>query len=160
MPQTKEAEMEGWTLFLATLLSVPFVLPTINVHLGCERPFPGFWNGGRKVIVDMIPRFGIALIVFGIFSIMAVGSAHAWPRVGKVGHFSHGPALNRGPVAEQGAKIDVPDNSKNVEGSSEQYSWEPVETGNLPEGAQSRSYGDKKMEDGKKLGRQYTDVGP
>ena len=105
-------------------------------------------------------RFGIALIVFGIFSIMAAGSARAWPRAGIVGHFSHGPALNRGPVAEQGAKIDVPENSKNVEGSSEQYSNEPVETGNLPEGAQSRSFGDKKMEDGKKLGRHYINVGP
>jgi hypothetical protein len=108
--------MKRWALFLAMLLSVPFVLPTI--------------------------------------------SAHAWPRAGIVGHFSHGPALNRGPVAEQGAKIDVPGNSKNVEGSSERYSMEPVETGNLPEGAQSRSYGDKKMEDGKKLDRQNIDVGP
>ena len=68
--------------------------------------------------------------------------------------------MNRGPVAEQGAKIVVPENSKNVEGSSEHHSREPVETGNLPEGAQSRSYGDKKMEDGKKLDRQYIDVGP
>ncbi len=68
--------------------------------------------------------------------------------------------MNRGPVAEQGTKIDVPENSKNVEGSSERFSRVPVETGNLPEGAQSRSYGDKKMEDGKKLGRQYIDVGP
>ena len=105
-------------------------------------------------------RFGIALIVFGIFSIMAAGSALAWPRVGIVGHFSHGPAMNRGPVAEQGAKIDVPENSKNVEGFFEHYSNEPVATGNLPEVAQSRSYGDKKMEDGKKLGRQNIDVGP
>jgi hypothetical protein len=105
-------------------------------------------------------RFGIALIVFGIFSIMAAGSARAWPRVGKVGHFSHGPALNRGPVAEQGAKIDVPQNSKNVEGFPEHFSRKPAEAGNLPEGAQSRSYGDKKMEDGIKLERQYIDVGP
>jgi len=88
-------------------------------------------------------RFGIAQIVFAIFSIMATGSAHAWPRAGIAGHFSHGPALNRGPVAEQGAKIDVPGNSKNVEGS-----------------AQSRSYGGKQMEDGKKPDRQYIDVGP
>jgi hypothetical protein len=94
-------------------------------------------------------RFGIALIVFGIFSIMAAGSARAWPRVGIVGQFSHGPVLNRGTVAEQGAKIDVPVNSKNVEGSSEHYSREQVETGNQPEGVQSRSYGDKKMEDRK-----------
>jgi hypothetical protein len=105
-------------------------------------------------------RFGIALIVFGIFSIMAAGSARAWPRIGMVGHFSHGPALNRGPVAEQGAKIDAPKNSKNVGGSSEHYSREPVKTGNLAEGAQSRSYSDKKREDGKKLDRQYIDVGP
>ena len=105
-------------------------------------------------------RFGIALIVFGIYSIMAAGSARAWPRPGIVGHFSHGPALNREPVSEQGAKIDVPENSKNVSGSSKHYSREPVETGDLPRGAQSRSCGDKKMEDGKKLGRQYIDVGP
>lgn len=105
-------------------------------------------------------RFGIALIVFGIFSIMAAGSARAWPRAGNVGHYSHGPALNRGPVAEQGAMIDVPENSKNVEGSTEQYSRAPVETGNQPAGAHSKSYGDKKMEDGKKLGRQNIDVGP
>lgn len=114
--------------------------------------------GGRKVSVDMIRRFGIALILFGVFSIMAAGSARAWPRA--AGHFSHEPAWNRGPVVEQGAKIDVPENSKNVEGSYERYSRKPVETGNLPEGAQSRSYGDKKMEDGKKLGLQYIDVGP
>ena len=152
--------MKRWALFLAMLLSFPFVLPTINVHLGGERPFPGFGNGGRKVIVDMIRRFGIALIVFGIFSIMAAGSARAWPRAGIAGHFPHGPALNRGLVAEQGAKIDVPGNSKNVDGSSEHFRTEPVETGILPEGAQSRSYGDKKMEDGKKLDRQNIDVGP
>jgi hypothetical protein len=108
----------------------------------------------------MIRRFGIALIVFWIFSIMAAGSALAWPRAGIAGHFSHGPALNRGPVAEQGAKIDVAENSKNIEGSSEHSSREPAETGNLPEGAQPRPYGDKKMGDGKKLGRQYIDVGP
>ena len=117
------------------------------------------WAQFLAVIGDMIRRFGIALIVFGIFSIMAAGSAHAWPRAGMVGHFSHGPAWNRGPVAEQGAKIDVPGNLNHVEGSSEQFSSEPVETGNLPEGAQSRSYGDRKMEDGKMLDRQY-DVGP
>jgi hypothetical protein len=104
--------------------------------------------------------FGIALTVFGFISIMAAGSARAWPRIGIVGHFSHGPALNRGPVAEQGAKIDVPENSKNVEGSSEHYLREPVKTGNLAEGAQSRSYGDKKREDGKKFDRQDIDVGP
>ena len=150
--------MKRWALFLAMLLPVPFVLPTINVHLGGERPCPDFGDGGRKVIVDMIRRFGIALIVFGIFSIMAAGSAHAWPRA--AGHFSHGPAWNRGPVAEQGAKIDVPENSKNVEGSYERDSRKPVETGNLPEGTQSRSYGDKRMEDGKKLDQQYIDVGP
>jgi hypothetical protein len=103
-------------------------------------------------------RIGIALIAFGIFSITAAGSALAWPRA--AGHFSHEPALNRGPVAEQGAKIDVPENSKNVEGSSEHHSRKPVETGNLPEGAQSRSYGDKKREDGRKLDRQYINVGP
>lgn len=119
-----------------------------------------FGNGGGKVIVDMIRRFGIALIVVGIFSIMAAGSALAWPRAGIVGHFFHGPALNRGSVAEQGAKIDVPENSKNVGGSSEHYSREPVATGNLPESAQSRSYGDKKMEDANKLDRQYIVVGP
>ena len=112
------------------------------------------------VMVGMMRGFGFAVIVFGIISIMAAGSASAWPRAGTVGHYSHGTALNRGPVAEQGAKIDVPVNSKNVEGSSEHYSREPVETGNLPEGAQSRSYGDKKMEDGKMLDRQYIDVGP
>ena len=86
-------------------------------------------------------RFGIALVVFGFFSIMSAGSARAWPRIGIVGHFFHGPALNRGPV-------------------SEHYSKSPVKTGNLPEGAQSRSYGDKKMEDREKLDQQYTDVGP
>jgi len=150
--------MKRWALFLARLLPVPFLLPTINVHLGGESPFPGFGNGGRKVIADMIRRFGIALMVFGIFSIMAAGSAQAWPRAGI--DFPHGPALSWGPVPEQGAKTDVRENSKNVEGSSKQYSREPVETGNLPEGAQSRSYGDKKMEDGKMLDRQYIDVGP
>ena len=56
--------------------------------------------------------------------------------------------------------IDVPENSINVEDSSDRYNRVPVETGNLSEGAQSRSDGDKKMEDGKKLGRQYIDVGP
>ncbi len=105
-------------------------------------------------------RFGFALIVFGIFFIMAAGSAHAWPRAGVVGHFPHGPAMNRGPLAEQGAKIDVPENSKNVEGSSIRYSKGPVKTGNLAKGGQSGSYDDKKMEDGKKLERQYIDVGP
>jgi hypothetical protein len=159
-PQIKEAKMTRWALFLAMLLSVPFVLPTIKVHLCSEKPFPGFGNGGRKVIVDVIRRFGIALIVFGIFSTMAAGSAHAWPRVGIAGHFSHGPAWNREPVAKQGAKIDVPENSKNVEGSYERNSRKPVETGNLPEGSQSRSYGDKRMDDGKKLDQQYIDVGP
>ncbi len=99
-------------------------------------------------------------LFLAMFSIMAAGSARAWPRAGNVGHFSHGPAWNRGPVAEQGAKIDVPGNSKNVEGSYERYRGKPVETGNLPEGAQSRSYGDKRMEDGKKLDRHYIDVGP
>jgi hypothetical protein len=152
--------MKGWVLFLAMLPSVPFLLPTINVHLSGERPFPGFGNGGRKVIVGMFRRIGFALVVFGIFSIMAAGSARAWPRPGIVGHFSHGPALNRGPVAEQGAKIDVPENSKNVEGSYERNSRKPVETGNLPEGSQSRSYGDKRMDDGKKHDQQYIDVGP
>ena len=112
------------------------------------------------VMVGMMRGCGFAVIVFGIFSIMAAGSASAWPRMGIVGHFSHGPVLIRGPVAEQGAKIDVAENSKNVEGFSEPFSMEPVETGNLPEGAQSRSYGDKKMEDGKMLDRQYIDVGP
>lgn len=68
--------------------------------------------------------------------------------------------MGRGPVAEQGAKIDVPGDSKNVEGSSERYGREPVETGNLPEGAPSRSHGDKKMEEGKKLDGQYIDLGP
>lgn len=150
--------MKRWELFLSMLLSIPFVLSTINVHLSNEKPFPGFGNGGRKVIVDRIRKFGIALIVFGIFSTMAAGSALAWPRA--AGHFSHGPAWNRGPVAEQGAKIDVPENSKNVEDSYERYSRKPVETGNLPEGAQSRSYGDKGMDDGKKLDQQYIDVGP
>jgi hypothetical protein len=152
--------MKRWALFLAMSLSFPFVLPTINAHPSGSRPFPGSGNGGRNVIADMIRRFGIVLIVFGIISIMASGSARAWPRAGKVGHFPHGPALNRGPVAEQGAKIDVTENSKNVEGSSEHFSKEPVETGNLPEGAQSLSYGDKKEEGGKKLDRQYIDVGP
>lgn len=99
-------------------------------------------------------RFGIGLIFFGIFSFMSAGSARAWPRAGVVGHYSHGPAVNRGPGAEQGAKIDAPENSKNVEGSSEHYSRELVETGNLPEGAQSRPSGDKNMEDVKKLDRQ------
>ena len=61
---------------------------------------------------------------------------------------------------EQGAKIDVPENSKKVDGSYEGYSRKPVETGNLPEGAQSRSYGDKGMDDGKNLDQQYIDVGP
>ena len=112
------------------------------------------------VMAGMMRGFGFAVIVFGISSIMAAGSAHAWPRAGIVGHFSHGPALNRGPVAEQGAKIDVPENSKIVAGFSEHYSNEPVKTGNLPEGAQPRSYGDKKTEDGKNLGRQHIDVGP
>jgi hypothetical protein len=84
-------------------------------------------------------RFGIALTVLGIFSIMAAGSAHAWPRIGIVGHFSRGHALNRGP---------------------DHYGREPVETGKLPEGTQSRSYGDKKREDGNKPDRQYIDVGP
>jgi len=102
----------------------------------------------------------LALIVFGIFSTMAAGSARAWPRMGIVGHISHGPALNRGPVAEQGAKIDVPENSKNVAGSSEYFSREPVGTGNLPGGAQSRSCGDKNMEDGKMLDWQYIVMGP
>ena len=87
------------------------------------------------VMVGMMRGCGFAVIVYGIISIMAAGSASAWPRPGIVGHFSHGRALNRGPVSEQGAKIDVPENSKNVEG-------------------------DKKMEDGKKLDRQYIDVGP
>jgi len=135
--------MKRWALFLAMLVSVPFVLPTINVHFCGERPFPDFGNWSRKVIGDMIRRFGIALIVFGIFSIMAAGSARAWPRVGKVGHFSHGPVLNRGPV-----------------GFPEHYRRKPVEECNLPEGAQSRSYGDKKMEDGKKFDWQYIDVVP
>jgi len=152
--------MKRWALFLAMLPSVPLVLPTINGHLIGERPFPDFGNGGRKVIVDTIRRFGIALIVFGIFPIMAAGSAHAWPRVGIVGHFSRGHALNRGPVKEQGTKIVVPGNSKNVEGSSDHYSREPVVTGKLPEGTQSLSYGDKKMEDGKKPDRQFIDMGP
>jgi hypothetical protein len=76
------------------------------------------------------------------------------------GHFSHGPALNRGPVAEQGAKIDVTGNSKIVAGFSKHYRNEPMETGNLPEGAQSRSYADKQMEDGKNPGRHYINVGP
>ncbi|HEX9204987.1 MAG TPA: hypothetical protein VF853_03570 [Candidatus Deferrimicrobiaceae bacterium] len=108
----------------------------------------------------LLLRFGNALFVFGIFSIMAAGSAPAWPRVGMAGHFPHVAALNRGPVAEQGAKIVVPEISKNVGVSSARNSMEPVETGNLPEGAQSRSYGAKNMEDGKKLDRQYIDVGP
>jgi hypothetical protein len=118
------------------------------------------WALSLVVIGSMTRRFGFALIVIGIFSIVAAGSAHAWPRADIVGHFSHGPAWNRGPVAEQGAKNDVPGNSENVESSSERYSREPVETGNLPEGAQSRSYGDKRMEDGKRLDRHYIDVGP
>jgi hypothetical protein len=118
------------------------------------------WALFLVVIVAMIRRFGIALIVFGIFSIMAAGSAHAWPRAGVVGHFPHGPAMNRGPLSEQGAKIDVTENSKNDEGSYERYSRKPVETGNMPESAQPRLYGDKRMEDGKKLDRQYIDVGP
>ena len=87
-------------------------------------------------------------------------SAHAWPRAGIVGHISHGPAWNRGPVAEQEAKIDVTGNSIIVEAFSEHYRLEPVETGNLPEGAQSRSYDDKKMEDGNKLDPHYIHVGP
>lgn len=97
------------------------------------------------VNAGMIRKFGFALIVFGIFSIVAAGSARAWPRAGMVGHISHGPAWNREPVAEQGAKID---------------SRETVVTGNLPEGSQSRSYGNENMADGKKLDRQYSDVGP
>ena len=98
-------------------------------------------------------RWALFLATFSIM--MAAGSAHAWPRAGMAGHFSHGPAWNRGPVAEQGAKIDVPGNSKNGEDSSEHFSGEPMETGNLPEDAESRSYADRKMEDGKKLDRQY-----
>ena len=152
--------MKRWALFLAMLLPIPFLLPTNNVHLGGERPFPGFGNGGRKGIVDMIREFGIALFVFGIFHIMTAGSALAWPRVGIAGLFSHGSAWNRGPVAELGVKIDVPGNSKDVEGSYELFSRKSVETGNLPEGAQYRSYGDTGMDDGKKLDQQYIDVGP
>jgi len=108
--------MKRWALFLAMLLSVPFVLPTI--------------------------------------------SAYAWPRAGIAVHYSHGPALNREPVAEQGAKIDVPRNSKNVEGFPIQFSRESVETGNLPESSQPRSSVDKIMEDRNKADRHYTNVGP
>lgn len=104
-------------------------------------------------------RWALFLAMMLSVSTMAAGSALAWPRMGLPGHFSHGPAWNRGPVAEQGAKIDVPEKSKNVEDSYD-YSREPVETGNLPGGAQSRSYGDKGMDDGKKLDHQYIDVGP
>jgi hypothetical protein len=94
------------------------------------------------VMAGMMRGFGFALMVFGIFPIMAAGSAHAWPRAGVVGHFPHRPAMNRRPVAEK------------------PYSSVPVETANLPVDSQSRSHGDKNMEDGKKLGRQYVDVGP
>jgi hypothetical protein len=114
----------------------------------------------KRWVLLLARRFGNALIAFGIFSLMAAGSANAWPRIGIVGQFSHGPALNRGPVAEQGEKTDVSKDAKNVEGSSERYRRKPVETGNPAEGAQSRSYRDNKRKDGKKLDWQDIDVGP
>ena len=108
----------------------------------------------------MIRRLGIALTVIGAIVVIIAGSAHAWPRAGIVGHFSHGPALNRGPVAEQGGEIENPVVLKEGKASSEYKSREPVETGNLPERVDPRSDNARKLGNGEKIDRNDFDLGP
>ena len=108
----------------------------------------------------MIRRLGVALTVIGAIIVMIAGSAHAWPRAGIVGHFSSGPALNRGPVAEQGGEIQRPVVLKEGEVSFEYQSREPVETGNLPERVNPRSDDAKILGNGEKLDRHEIDLGP
>ncbi len=107
----------------------------------------------------MIRRYGIALTVFGVWIAMSVGSAQAI----SMGHFSSvpiGPALERGPLGEQGGKIDSPAETKGAEGTYEKQVREPVMTGNLPESAESRSDSAAPMENAEKLDRQDVDTGP
>jgi hypothetical protein len=108
----------------------------------------------------MIQRLGIALTVIGAIIVIIAGSAHAWPRAGIGGHFSYGPALNRGPVAEQGGEIQSPVVLKEGKASSEYQSREPVETGNLPERVDPRSDDAKILGNGEKLDRHEIDLGP
>ena len=107
----------------------------------------------------MIRRYGIALTVFGVFIVLAAGSAQA----GMVGHISTipaGPALNLGPVPDEGGKIESPADLKKVEHSSEYQGREAVGTGNLPESVESRSDDAKILGNGEKLDRRDVDAGP
>lgn len=107
----------------------------------------------------MVRRYGIALTVFGILIVLAAGSAQA----GMVGHISTipiGPALNPGPVAEEGGKTESPADLKKVERSPEYQHREAVGTGNLPESVEPRSDDAKQLGNGEKPDRRDVDTGP
>lgn len=107
----------------------------------------------------MIRRYGIALTVFGVLIVLAAGSAQA----GMVGHISMipvGPALNPGPVAEEGGKTVSPSDLKKGERPPEYQGREAVGTGNLPEGVESRSDDAKQFGSGEKPDRRDVDTGP